>query len=315
MFYRRLKTGIRIMNNIEKAISIIKNQHKTAMLVREELLLSLRNDKAFCSLENRLDVLKWEYAKNIAYEKPVDALQKKIAALEKEIADYLQKKSLSYNVLEEQYLCPVCKDTGKIGRKLCECAEKERVNLELEENPLLKAVPEKLKDINFSFYKTLGKNYKKYVDFIENNFLSGEKSFLTISGGAGVGKTYLAYVALKQALLQGESVKILDSIKLNKKFLEYHCAALAEKQNIWAEISECDVLLIDDLGAEQLLNNVTKPYIYELMVERMYKKTIFTTNLDLNMLENKYGQRLFSRFCDVRNSTFLPISAPDLRLM
>ncbi|NCA91823.1 hypothetical protein EOM82_01035 [bacterium] len=303
------------MNTTEKAIFIIKNRHREAMLERERMLQTLRKNNDFCALENSLDVLKWEYAKNVAYEKPVDTLQKQINGVEKEIAEFLQNNGVSINILEENYLCPICKDTGIINGKLCVCAEKERVNLVLEENPFLKTVPEKLEDINFSFYKDLGKNYKKYVDFIEKYFLYGDKSFLIISGGAGVGKTYLAYTALKQALLSGVSVKILDSIKLNKKFLDYHCAALSDKQIIWEEIISSDILLIDDFGAEQLFNNVTLPYLYELLVDRMNKKTIFTTNLDLPNLEIKYGQRLFSRFCDVRNSAFLPINAPDFRFM
>lgn len=303
------------MNTTEKAIFIIKNRHREAMLERERMLQTLRKNNDFCALENSLDVLKWEYAKNVAYEKPVDTLQKQINGVEKEIAEFLQNNGVSINILEENYLCPICKDTGIINGKLCVCAEKERVNLVLEENPSLKTVPDKLKNIDFSFYKTLSKNYKKYVDFIEKYFLFGDKSFLIISGGAGVGKTYLAYTALKQALLSGVSVKILDSIKLNKKFLDYHCAALSDKQIIWEEIISSDILLIDDLGAEQLFNNVTLPYLYELLVDRMNKKTIFTTNLDLPNLEIKYGQRLFSRFCDVRNSAFLPINAPDFRFM
>lgn len=303
------------MNKTEKAIFIIKNRHREAMLEREKMLQTLRKNNDFCLLENSLDVLKWEYAKNVAYEKPVDTLQKQINGVEKEIADFLQNNGVSINILEENYLCPICKDTGIINGNLCVCAEKERVNLELQENSALKNVPEKLKYIDFSFYKNLSSKYKKYVDFIEKYFLFGDKSFLIISGGAGVGKTYLAYTALKQTLLNGKSVKILDSIKLNKSFLDYHCAALSDKQNIWEEITSSDVLLIDDLGAEQLFNNVTLPYLYELMVDRMGKKTIFTTNLDLTNLETKYGQRLFSRLCDVRNSAFLPINAPDFRFM
>ena len=94
------------MNNTEKAIFIIKNRHREAMLEREKMLQTLRKNNDFCTLENSLDVLKWEYAKNVAYEKPVDTLQKQINGVEKKIAAFLQNNGVSINILEENYLCP-----------------------------------------------------------------------------------------------------------------------------------------------------------------------------------------------------------------
>lgn len=136
-------------------------------------------------------------------------------------------------------------------------------------------MPNSLKDIDFTFYKEKQDFYKKCASFIEKNLFEEEKSFFTILGGTGVGKTYLALVAVKQALFAGKTVSIVNTIALNKIFLEYHCAPLSDKNPIWSLLIASDLMLIDDLGVEQILNNVTLPYLYELMVERLGKTDCF----------------------------------------
>lgn len=295
------------------ALALIKERRQRAITERDERLQKLRQDNKFVALEQTLEMLEWEYAKNLAYERPASDTQAKIASAKADIATYLKSQQLPLDSLEVKEYCAICHDSGTVGNKLCSCAENIYWELTIKAMPQLKEVPKSLNDINFGYYKEQKALYQKCASFVQSNFFEEQKSFLTIMGGTGVGKTYLALTALKQSLYMGKTIKILNSIALNKLFLEYHCAYFADKAAIWNTLIDSDIMLIDDLGVEQLLNNVTLPYFYEFMVERLGKQTIFTTNMDLRDIESKYGQRIFSRLCDKRSASILPITGTDLR--
>lgn len=297
----------------ELALKLVKYRHEKALAERDVRILALRKDELFCTLEQNLDTLQWEHAKNVAYDIADMQVLEKIALAQQELVNYFIQHNLPTNCLDVKTYCNICSDTGIIDGKLCKCAENIRIKLVIEAFPQLENLPFALKDIDFNFYNGKKDFYKKCSSFIEKNFFEDDKSFLTIMGGTGVGKTYLALVAIKQALQKGKTINIINTIALNKIFLEYHCAPLSEKNAIWKGLMNSDLMLIDDLGVEQIFNNVTLPYLYELMVERLGKQTIFTTNMELRDLEAKYGQRILSRLCDKRNSSILPIYSQDLR--
>ena len=60
----------------------------------------------------------------------------------------------------------------------------------------------------------------------------------------------------------------------------------------------------------------TEEYFYLLFNERLSKNksTIITTNLSLEQLLARYGERTFSRLCNKANSLMIKIQNKDLRL-
>lgn len=77
-------------------------------------------------------------------------------------------------------------------------------------------------------------------------------------------------------------------------------------------------LIIDDLGSEPEVNNVygTKYNILADAIEYRYEKfpqfkTHFTTNLTKKKLEERYGERVFSRLCEMVH--FVNLSGIDRR--
>jgi len=75
------------------------------------------------------------------------------------------------------------------------------------------------------------------------------------------------------------------------------------------------MLVIDDLGSETKLNNVSEEYLYLVLNERMAKKrsTVITTNLDYEQISARYGERIASRLFDKNNSIVTSVSNTDLR--
>lgn len=299
------------MTGREKALEYIAKRKKEAEEKHLLFLDSLRKDEAFDDLIREGNSLKWDYVK-AKTEEQKKALQDKIDENEGKIASYVVGKGYSKDAVFTSYACKKCNDTGFVNGTECSCVEEVRRLLEIDENPLLRDAPASLKDIDFSYYQ--GEKEKKmlYASAIEKGLEKGKKYFL-LAGKTGTAKTFFACSAVKSLLFQGKDVLAIGAIKLNKLLLEYHCAPLEKKGEIRKKIDETDVLLIDDLGAEQILNNVTVPYLLEILTERTDKVTFVTTNLSLNDLDKRYGQRILSRLLDKNLSIAILFDGKDLR--
>ena len=55
---------------------------------------------------------------------------------------------------------------------------------------------------------------------------------------------------------------------MNNLFLSYHTSFGAEKSSYLDTVLDPDVLVIDDLGTEPILKNVTLEYLYLILSER-----------------------------------------------
>ena len=75
-------------------------------------------------------------------------------------------------------------------------------------------------------------------------------------------------------------------------------------------------MLIDDLGTEPVLKNVTKEYLYNLINTRQINKraTLITTNLSLDNILDRYDERIFSRLGNKNLSTIIQLLSSDKRL-
>ena len=80
-----------------------------------------------------------------------------------------------------------------------------------------------------------------------------------------------------------------------------------------ADLNECDLLIIDDLGTEFNNSFVTSQF-FSCVNERLVRKksTIISTNLSLDDLQNNYSERIFSRL--VSKYRILKILGDDIRI-
>lgn len=301
------------MTEREKAIIEIKNRRKIAEEARTEALETLRKDASFDDLYRKMNSLRWDYIKTVSTEEQRD-IQSRIDSAEESLNKTIKEKGFHFDVLGLPYNCKLCKDTGTIDGVACKCTESVRKELALKENPMLGEMPSGLKAIGYAFYGKDAAGKKACAEYIADE-IKKEKRIFLFAGKTGTGKTYFAGSAVRGLLEEGKDVKAISAIKLNKDLLEYHCAPLEKKRGLWVEIAERDVMLIDDLGAEQVVNNVTIPYLLELLTERAEGKiTFITTNLSPTELEKRYGQRIISRLLDKKLSVAVAFGGEDLRL-
>lgn len=93
-------------------------------------------------------------------------------------------------------------------------------------------------------------------------------------GKCGSGKTFAASCMAKAISDKGYSVIMLSSFAFANRMLKYHVALSSEKLQYLEPLLDCDLLVIDDLGSENIIKNVTVEYLFHVINERMSAKNI-----------------------------------------
>ena len=137
-----------------------------------------------------------------------------------------------------------------------------------------------------------------------------------ICGATGIGKTYLLECMTNELISNNKYAIMTTAFNLNQNFLKYHTTFNESKIEYLEPYLDCDVLLIDDLGTEPLLNNVTLDYLYLVINQRNIenKAIVISTNLDIEELMQRYGERITSRLINKQTSISFKIKDNDLRL-
>ena len=253
-------------------------------------------------------------------------LREKTDELLKIKRDLLHKNGFTEKDLEPVYDCPTCKDTGFTETGYCSCLKTKIVDSLYDQMPtkeLLKK--ENFKTYSFEYYSNeipKGENLsplttaKKVVssarEFIANFETSSEN--LLINGPTGVGKTFLCNSITKELLDKGHFIiyltagkffELLGDSTFNKN--------LSNGDFVSENIFKCDLLLIDDLGTE-LMTRFVESMLFEVVNERILqgKHTVISTNLSLDQIGERYGDRIFSRFCG--SYTLLSLIGDDIRI-
>lgn len=271
---------------------------------RKNLEIAL-SDKEFKKLYVQQKEEEMEIAKKLAFGETVD--YKKLDLIKKIQEALLNAHNLNAIDIKPNYECKFCGDTGYIKGVPCECLKRE-INKELLE---FSGFSHKLATFeqdtsNHSAYNLM----QKWCDTNSN------KINIVISGHTGTGKTFLTECIASRLMERSRVVLFTTAFNLNNSMLNYHISFDSKRSEIISPYLESEVLIIDDLGTEPMLKNVTKEYLYLILSERMLagKATIITTNLELGDILTTYGERIFSRLVNKKTSICINIDGDDLRL-
>ena len=239
----------------------------------------------------------------------------------KSYVDALKKHGFKEEDFEYHPTCSRCGDTGYVDGKLCSCMKKEYILALAKECHILSRAPFSFKDCNTSgMDKAQGGALDKLYAFAEeyvSKYPAVSKSVLVFTGATGTGKSCLASAMARKAVLErGKSALVLSAYEFNSTCLNCHLAPVDEKTKVIYDLLHADFVVIDDLGTEPMLKNVTLEYLQLVLDERTRSNlsTIITTNLDASQLKDRYGERIFSRLTDAKHSVFRRIPGKDLRL-
>lgn len=233
------------------------------------------------------------------------------------ISKLLIKKGFKKEELKPRYSCQICQDTGRINGADCKCLKSEMSNELIKLSGVDISSFAKFND-DFAIFENSDQMkmiYNKMKKFILDISKTQIDTILFV-GDTGVGKTHLMECMTTFALENGVYIRYTTSFNFNHDMLRYHCSKLEDKEEIMEPYLNCDILFIDDLGSENKINNVTNEYLYLVLNERMlnHKKTVFSTNLNFEQIQDVYGERIFSRLMHKKQSLKLKIEGRDLRL-
>lgn len=233
----------------------------------------------------------------------------------------LIKYGYNQNSFDYVPFCKACGDTGYADGKLCDCVKKQYIINLARECDIHKKAPFSFKNCNTDgMKKEQGDALKKLYDFAEKyvaKYPNVTKHILVFMGATGTGKSCLASAMSRKAVLEkGKSALVMSAYEFNNNSLNCHLAPMEDKNRILHDVMTCDFLVIDDLGTEPMLKNVTCEYMQLILDERVRRNvtTIITTNLGELQLKERYGERIFSRLSDAKGSLMRNIPGQDLRL-
>ncbi len=256
-----------------------------------------------------------------------DKLSKKLDSINEEKHILLTSAGYPQDYLDLHYDCPLCKDTGFVNGSKCRCFQQAAIDLLYNQSNIKKILLlENFSNFNYDWYSedyidpvsgisALENivNVTKNVNSFLSDFPSGDN--LLFYGDTGVGKTFLTHCIASELLGKGYSVLYLSAIDLFDLFSKYAFDndSEADYRDVFSQILDCELLIIDDLGTE-LVNSFTNSRLFYCINERILagQSTIISTNLSLEELMNTYSERIFSRL--TMSYQIFKIFGDDIRL-
>jgi len=219
--------------------------------------------------------------------------------------------------LTAMYLCNACKDTGYLLAEAgqvaerCSCLKQKLIESYYSLSNIMTVLheenfdtfdhryfsPNKLANEGLSPQENIQAIHRIATLFVSN--FDTQFDNLLFYGPTGLGKTFICHCIAKDLLDAGYTVLYLTAPRLFKIIEDYRFnrEALAEPDEMLDAITDVDLLILDDLGAE-FMTIVTSSALFDLVNQRllMKKPTVISTNLLPDELEQHYSERIVSRF-------------------
>lgn len=229
----------------------------------------------------------------------------------------LSRLGLPETYLDPIYDCPVCRDTGYVGdsvRTPCRC-------LLLKRQQTLCAASRVNEQETFERFRedifpdpVERKQHHNAMRFCEQFADHADDTLpfmLLLTGTAGTGKSYLGNAIAYRAIERGVDARFLTAYQLIQNALD----GIAARRDALTEFTGVPLLVLDDLGVEPMIPNITVETVFTLLNERTARRlrTVVLTNHSLPEIQSIYGERIASRFYDANNTRVLPLAGANLR--
>lgn len=251
----------------------------------------------------------------------IDAIRARNMELQEKRRKILVKLGYPEDYTDVHYTCKACSDTGFVGTKMCSCLKQLLITKNIQSSGMGNLIDKQSFDnFNLDVYKNnpevharMERNLKLAKAYADN--FASRRGNLLLIGTTGTGKTHISTAIAKAIISQGFDVlydsvqNIVNDFERDKFRSGYNAEQTSDKYN------ECDLLIIDDLGAE-FVTQFSVSALYNLINTRQNKglSTIISTNLSASELAGKYEGRIYSRIIGA-DYTVLRFEGDDRRIM
>ncbi len=254
-------------------------------------------------------------------------IPERMDVLNKRLASLLKQHGFAKDYLDPVCRCPVCQDSGYVGeiiRERCECFKQafyqrmyRRMGLSESQEQSFESFDLKL----FSAEKLPGKSYsqrdlmgviRRTCQTYAENYPAVAVKNMLLMGQSGLGKTFLMHAMAKVLIRRGVNVLIISAYR----FLEIARKAYMNGNSDELDtLMDAEVLMIDDMGAEPLMENITIVQWFNLINERQLqgKGTVISTNLMEDDLKRRYTERIASRITKGNGYELIQFGGDDIR--
>ena len=209
--------------------------------------------------------------------------------------------------LDESPICDNCGGSGYVGATMCECLRELCRQEQKKEVTILAGSRETFNQFNLDYYPDrldpkIGASPRAIM---ERNFKICRTYALTFApsagnllfvGGTGLGKTFLSACIARAVADRGYSVVYETASHLFGKLEQARFNSNEETRREAAKFTDCDLLIIDDLGTEMPSQFVTAA-LYSLLNDRLLagKPMVISTNLNVDEMARRYSPQISSR--------------------
>lgn len=257
----------------------------------------------------------------------VDDLPARIDVMNRRIAALLKENGFPADYLDPIYRCKQCHDTGYIGepiREMCPCLRNAFYTRLYRAVGLGEQAEQSFAAFDLSLFSDQplsGKRYsqRQLMDMLRHQCQQYAEKYpnaatrdLLLMGQSGLGKTYLMHAMAKRLLERGFNVMLISAYR----FLDVaRRAYFSGKPEELDALMDTDILMIDDMGAEPLMENITIVQWFNLINERQLrgKGIVISTNLNEEELRRRYTERITSRLLDGKQCMLLQFLGDDVR--
>ena len=240
-------------------------------------------------------------------------------------ADLLRAYGYPADYSDPHYECTVCKDSGYVGIRMCECMRRRLIEAGMESSGLSVLMrTQSFENFSLTYYQKnaeelahMERNYRAVREYAESFTIEKGKPMpksLLFLGGTGLGKTHLSTAIARTVIERGYDVFYNSAVGMisDFEFRRFGNSLAASDGDNTERYTECDLLIIDDLGTE-VINQFTLSCLYHVINTRlnMQKPTVISTNLSSADLRKSYSDRITSRL--MGEYVLVPFYGTDVR--
>lgn len=204
-----------------------------------------------------------------------------------------------------KYVCEKCMDTGFIDTRMCSCFKELLVTENIKSSGMGRLIEEQsFENFKLEHYAADADAYAKmkanlaiakaYADGFGNRYKGRN---LLLIGKTGTGKTHVSTSIAKVVISKGYDVIYESAQNIISDFeADKFRGGYGASEPKGDKYLECDLLIVDDLGAE-FVNQFTVACLYNLFNTRRNRglSTIVSTNLTAEEISSRYDDRICSR--------------------